>query len=39
MPVSILAHHALVDGCHIAKFYDELRREIEKYHSKNLLMD
>ena len=32
MPVSILAHHALVDGCHIAKFYDELRREIEKYH-------
>ena len=33
MPVSILAHHALVDGCHIARFYDELRKEIEKYRS------
>ncbi len=33
MPVSILAHHALVDGCHIAKFYNELSKEIEIYHS------
>ena len=31
MPVSILAHHALVDGSHIAQFYANLNQEIEKY--------
>ena len=31
MPVSILAHHALVDGIHIAQFYDCLKNEIEKF--------
>ena len=33
MPVSILAHHALVDGSHIAQFYRNLEQEIEKFHS------
>lgn len=28
MPVSLLAHHALVDGVHMAAFYDNLREEI-----------
>ena len=28
MPVSILAHHALVDGIQIARFYDRLNSEI-----------
>lgn len=28
MPVSLLAHHALVDGIHIARFYQALEREI-----------
>ena len=31
MPVSILAHHALVDGNHIAQFYTNFEQEIEKY--------
>ncbi len=31
MPVSILAHHALVDGSHIAQFYGRLEREIGKF--------
>lgn len=31
MPVSILAHHALVDGIHIAQFYENLNREIERF--------
>ena len=31
MPVSILAHHALVDGIHIARFYDALEAEIGRY--------
>ena len=31
MPVSILAHHALVDGVHIAQFYGNLEREIENF--------
>lgn len=30
MPVSILAHHALVDGIHLARFYENLRNEIRK---------
>ena len=34
IPVSILAHHALVDGSHIAQFYDHLAREIEGFNSK-----
>lgn len=32
MPVSVLAHHALVDGEHIAQFYENLEREIKKLH-------
>lgn len=31
MPVSILAHHALVDGIHIAQFYDNLNAEIRRF--------
>ena len=30
MPVSVLAHHALVDGVHIAEFYRNLESEINK---------
>ncbi len=30
MPVSVLAHHALVDGIHIAGFYENLENEINK---------
>ena len=33
LPVSILAHHALVDGSHIARFYENLAREIGKLDS------
>ena len=36
MPVSILAHHALVDGSHIARFYDCLGQEIEEFRSVRL---
>lgn len=30
LPVTILAHHALVDGIHIAMFYQNLEQEIKK---------
>lgn len=30
LPVSVLCHHALVDGMHIAEFYKALEEEIEK---------
>ena len=30
LPVTLLAHHALVDGIHIAMFYQNLEREIQK---------
>lgn len=30
MPVSILAHHGLVDGIHIARFYQELEKKIKE---------
>ena len=30
MPVSILAHHALVDGIHIGRFYEKLNKIIEE---------
>ena len=30
LPVTILAHHALVDGIHIALFYQNLEQEIKK---------
>lgn len=33
MPVSLLVHHALVDGIHIAQFYENLKNEIHKYGS------
>ena len=29
MPVSVLLHHALADGVHIAKFYDALNKQIK----------
>ncbi len=29
LPVSVLCHHALVDGLHISKFYDLLNKQIE----------
>ena len=29
MPVTVLVHHALVDGIHIASFYDKLNRQIK----------
>lgn len=29
MPMSVLVHHALVDGSHIAQFYDHLKQQIE----------
>lgn len=29
MPVSVLVHHALADGVHIAKFYDALNRQMK----------
>ncbi|MBR4657995.1 MAG: chloramphenicol acetyltransferase [Clostridia bacterium] len=31
MPVSITVHHALADGAHIARFYENLSAELEKY--------
>lgn len=31
LPVSILCHHGLVDGIHIAKFYDNLKKEIQSF--------
>ena len=30
MPVTLLAHHALVDGLHIARFYRNLGLEMER---------
>ena len=30
LPVTLLAHHALVDGIHIAMFYRNLEQEIHK---------
>lgn len=30
LPVSVLAHHALVDGIHIAKFYEALNQMIQR---------
>lgn len=30
LPVTLLAHHALVDGLHIARFYENLNAEIAK---------
>lgn len=29
LPVSVLCHHALVDGLHISKFYELLNKQIE----------
>ena len=28
LPVSVLCHHALVDGIHISRFYEQLTQEI-----------
>ncbi len=30
MPVSVLCHHALVDGVHIGRFYEQLERQISE---------
>lgn len=35
MPVSVLCHHALVDGLHIARFYDCLNEELKVQPGKN----
>lgn len=29
MPVTLLAHHGLVDGLHIAQFYDNLKKQVD----------
>lgn len=29
LPVTLLAHHALVDGIHIARFYEELEKQLQ----------
>ena len=34
MPVTLLAHHALVDGVHIDRFYEELNAQIERLAGK-----
>lgn len=31
LPVSILAHHGLVDGIHIARFYRNLEKQLEQF--------
>lgn len=31
LPMSILAHHALVDGLHLAQFYMQLEKELETF--------
>lgn len=31
LPVSILCHHALVDGLHLAQFYERLNGELEQF--------
>lgn len=30
MPVTVLAHHGLVDGLHIARFYENLKKRLEE---------
>lgn len=30
LPLSVLCHHALVDGAHVAKFYEEVEKEMLK---------
>lgn len=34
LPVTVLAHHALVDGIHLGKFYEELERRVSKVPEK-----
>lgn len=31
LPVSLLCHHALVDGLHMARFYQNLEKELENF--------
>lgn len=31
IPVTVLCHHALVDGIHISKFYDELNNQLHRF--------
>lgn len=31
LPVSLLAHHGLVDGLHIARFYENLEQQIQEF--------
>lgn len=37
LPVSVLCHHALVDGLHLAAFYENLNTEIEKIGQNKVL--
>lgn len=30
LPVTVLAHHALVDGIHLGKFYQELEKRVSQ---------
>ena len=30
LPVTLLVHHALADGIHLARFYEALDRELER---------
>ena len=30
LPVTVLAHHALVDGIHLGKFYEELEKRVSE---------
>ena len=34
LPLSILAHHALVDGIHIARFYENINEEMREIRNK-----
>ena len=39
LPVTLLAHHALVDGIHIARFYENLDRELAALCSRERTTD
>ena len=31
LPVTLLVHHALVDGIHLARFFENLEKELRKF--------
>ena len=39
MPVSILANHALVDGCYLAQFYTALNKEMKMFTTSRLMFE